>query len=100
MRGMKPRDVVAFHGWWVWDFGARLGAVVSVSGESTGSLAAASARAADACVASFSRQHCLYFRPEPQWQGSLRPGRALMGAVIGSSVSPKAPIPPESQRPE
>ena len=48
--------------------------------------AAALARAAAACRSSFSRQHCLYLRPEPQWQGWLRPGRARVGAVIEKSV--------------
>ena len=28
----------------------------------------------------------MYLRPEPQWQGWLRPGRALVGAVIERSV--------------
>ena len=43
--------------------------------------AAALLLAAAALASSFSRQQCLYFRPEPQWQGSLRPGRVLGGVI-------------------
>jgi hypothetical protein len=82
MRGMKPRDVVAFQGWCVSGFGARTGAAAAASGVAAASCFAASARAADASAASFARQQCLYLRPDPQGQGSLRPGRALVGAVI------------------
>ena len=66
MRGMKPREVVAFQGWCVSGFGARAGAAAAASGASAVSWTAASARAADAWAASFSRQQCLYLRPEPQ----------------------------------
>jgi hypothetical protein len=43
---------------------------------------AATFRAALASALSFSRQQCLYLRPEPQWHCSLRPGRAIVVAVI------------------
>src|SRR6266849_5118225 len=79
VRGTKPRDVVAFQGWCVSAFGARLGTDVAASGGRAAASAAALARAAVARASSFSRQQCLYLRPEPQWQGSLRPGRALVG---------------------
>jgi hypothetical protein len=39
-------------------------------------VAAVVARAADASASSFWRQQCLYLRPDPQRQISLRPGRA------------------------
>ena len=42
-------------------------------GRGAGASAAAFARAARAFSSSFPRQHCLYFFPDPQWQGSLRP---------------------------
>jgi hypothetical protein len=32
----------------------------------------------------------LYFRPEPQWHGSLRPGRAVALAVMPTTVHPLA----------
>ena len=66
MRGMKPRDVVAFQGWCVSGFGARTGAAAATSGVAAVSCFAAPARAADAWAASCSRQQCLYLRPEPQ----------------------------------
>jgi hypothetical protein len=80
-RGTKPR-VVAFQGWCVSGFGARAGAEAGASGDRTGTSAAALARSALAARSSFSRQQCLYLRPEPQVHGSLRPGRALGEAVI------------------
>ena len=66
VRGMKPREVVAFQGWSVRTFGARVGADVAASDDRTAASAAAFARAAAACASSFSRQQCLYLRPEPQ----------------------------------
>ena len=66
VRGTKPREVVAFQGWCVWGFGARVGADVAASDDRAVASAAALARAAAACALSFSRQQCLYFRPEPQ----------------------------------
>jgi hypothetical protein len=45
---MKPREVVAFQGWCVWGFGARVGAGVVTSGDSgadSGAEAAAEALA-------------------------------------------------------
>ena len=84
-RGMKPRVEVAFQGWSVWGFGARLGIELAAS-FGTGVSAAASARAAAVSVSSFARQQCLYLRPDPQRQGSLRPGGGLAGAVIRTSV--------------
>jgi hypothetical protein len=61
----------------------RVGVAAAASGAGAGASAAAAARAAVALAASFSRQHCLYFLPEPQWQGSLRPGRELVCEIIG-----------------
>ena len=78
----KPREVVAFHGWCVGCFGARVGADVAASDDRAAASAAALARAAAAFASSFSRQQCLYLRPEPQRQSWLRPGRALVEAVI------------------
>jgi hypothetical protein len=46
--------------------------VVSVSD------AATFARAVLAAESSFDRQQCLYLRPEPQWQSSFLPGRAIV----------------------
>ncbi len=69
VRGMKPREVVVFQGWCVWGFGARAGADVAAPDGLAAASAAALARAAAACRSSFSRQQCLYLRPEPQWQG-------------------------------
>jgi hypothetical protein len=65
---MKPREVVAFHGWCVWGFGARAGTGVAASDDwaAASALAAALARAAAAFVSSFWRQQYLYLRPEPQ----------------------------------
>ena len=66
VRGTKPREVVVFQGWWVWGFGARLEADVVTSDDCAAASAAALVRAAVACASSFSRQQCLYLRPEPQ----------------------------------
>jgi len=55
---------------------------VSDTTEDCSTDSAAAFRAALASALSFSRQHCLYLRPEPQWHGSLRPGRAIVVAVI------------------
>jgi hypothetical protein len=55
---------------------------VSDTAEDCSTASAATFRAALASALSFSRQHCLYLRPEPQWHGSLRPGRAIVVAVI------------------
>ena len=55
---------------------------VSDAAEDCSGPSAVAFRAALASALSFSRQHCLYLRPEPQWQGSLRPGRAIVVAVI------------------
>ena len=64
--GAKPGEVVAFHGWRVWGFRARAGGAVAASDDRAAASAAASARAAAACTSSFSRQQCLYLRPDPQ----------------------------------
>jgi len=78
---MNPRDVVAFQGWCVSIRGFRAGSAgAAASGGAAAASSAALARAAEASRSSFSRQHCLYLRPEPQWHGSLRPGRALVEA--------------------
>ena len=86
--GTKPRVAVAFQGWWVWGLGGRLGAdaAASVSAGFAASSDAALALALTAFFSSFSRQQRLYFLPDPQWQGSLRPGRAAAGSVIEESV--------------
>ena len=55
---------------------------VSDTAEDCSTASAAAFRAALASALSFSRQQCLYLRPEPQWHGSLRPGRAIVVAVI------------------
>ena len=68
------------------------------SADFAASSAAALLLAAAALVLSFSRQQCLYLRCDPQWQGSLRPGLALVGGVIGRSV-PSLPF-PMSDRPD
>src|SRR5207253_1845518 len=54
VRGTKPREVVAFQGWCVWGFGARVGADVAASDDRAATSAAALARAAAACASSFS----------------------------------------------
>jgi hypothetical protein len=92
-RGTNPR-VVAFHGCSVRAVALRLGGAVANSGAGAGASAAAAARAAVASAASFSRQHCLYFLPEPQWQGSLRPGRELVWEVIGIECTVSLNFPP------
>src|SRR5437879_13752727 len=66
VRGTKPREVVAFQGWCVCGFGARVGAIVVASGDRAAASVAALVRAAAASAASLSRQQCLYLRPEPQ----------------------------------
>src|SRR5438067_9768777 len=47
-------------------FAARVGAGVAISGDWAAASAADLARAAAVRASSFSRQQCLYFRPEPQ----------------------------------
>jgi hypothetical protein len=65
----------------VWCFGARVGTAATTADGAVPSAAAA-ARAVLATASSFSRQHCLYLRPEPHGQGSLRPGRPIVRAVM------------------
>jgi hypothetical protein len=90
-RDTKPGVVVPLHGWCVCGFGGRVDeAAVAGAGAGSGASAAATARAAVASASSFSRQQCLYLRPEPQWQGSLRPGRATVRAVIMKVYSTRA----------
>src|SRR6187401_2199737 len=55
------------------DFGAS--AAASVSG------ATSLARLARAASSSLLRWHCLYFLPEPQWHGSLRPSSCRDGSA-------------------
>src|SRR3954471_14697904 len=86
----KLRLAVVFHGCLVFGFGGRVGVAEAASGSGEGLAAAAFARAAAALASSFGRQQCLYFRPEPQRQRSLRPGRAAVAALIELSV-PYAP---------
>jgi hypothetical protein len=81
----KPRRAVAFQGWCV--CGDRVGVEGAALEAGTGAVAAALARAAVASASSFWRQQCLYLRPDPQRQTSLRPGRAAVGGVIKGSVS-------------
>ena len=81
VRGTKPRvelEPPTFHGCSVFGFGVRdCGFGVSSAGAAGASAAfAALARAAASFFSSLARQQCLYFFPEPQRQGSLRPGRA------------------------
>jgi hypothetical protein len=80
MRGTNPLVGAAFQGWCVWCFGRFCGT------GSTGSVGPAASdafeRASAAAALSLSRQHCLYFRPEPQWQGSLRPGLGADGEAM------------------
>ena len=66
VRGTKPREVVAFQGWCVCCLGARGRADVVASDDGAAAAAAALARVAAARASSFSRQQCLYLRPEPQ----------------------------------
>ncbi len=82
-RWKTPRVLAAFQGCSVWCFGARLDAA-GASGEGTGASATALARAVRASDSSFSRQHCLYLRPDPQRHGSLRPGRSAVVVIIVS----------------
>ena len=63
----------------------RVGAGAAASAAGAGASAAAFARAARAFSSSFPRQHCLYFFPDPQWQGSLRP---RMGSTCLASEPP------------
>ena len=82
IRGTKPRAVVVFHGCSVRGFTGRVGVGLADAAGVVDASADALSRAATSLVWSFSRQQCLYLRPEPQWQGSLRPGRELVGGVI------------------
>ena len=82
IRGTKPRAVVVFHGCSVRGFTGRVGVGLADAAGVVDASADALSRAATSLAWSFSRQQCLYLRPEPQWQGSLRPGRELVGGVI------------------
>ena len=67
VRDTKPREVVLFHGCCVWGFGGRVGGgFVAASDDRSAASAAALTRAAAASASSFSKQQCLYLRPEPQ----------------------------------
>src|SRR5438552_7216278 len=81
----KPRGFCGpFQGWRVLCFGAGGGALgVSEAPASFAAADSAWARALRALASSLSRQQFLYFFPEPQWQGSLRPG---MRAASGTGV--------------
>src|SRR4051812_24399559 len=81
----KPRLAVVFHGCCVFGFGGRVG-VEEAASIGAGAAAAVFARAAAALASSFGRQQCLYFRPDPQRHLSLRPGRAIVEALIERSV--------------
>ena len=85
VRGMNPREVLAFQGWWVCGFWDRADAGATAPDDGGVVAAAAAARSAAACLSSLSRQQCLYLRPDPQWQGSLRPGDGVR-TVIENSV--------------
>ena len=100
-RGAKPRLLVARHGCSVLGFGARVGAGMGASAAGGGGASAATfARAADALASSFARQHCLYLRPDPQWQGSFRPGRTASLAVIVRVYRTYASAPDRPEDPE
>lgn len=88
MRGTKPRVVADFQGWCVWCLGVRGGAAPEASGDGAVGSVDAVARAAAAAALSLSRQQCLYLRPDPQWQGSLRPGRAAPVAGTLATLGP------------
>jgi hypothetical protein len=84
MRGTKPRVVFAFQGWLDFAFCGRVGVSGTAASGDAAAASAALARAAASAAWSLSRQHCLYLRPEPQWQGSLRPGRGVVGDITTS----------------
>ena len=88
--GMKPREVLAFQGCSVRGLAARAAVAAAGSGVAAAeaSPAAAAASAALAAASSWARQHCLYLRPDPQWHGSLRPGRCGDCALIVRVYSP------------
>src|SRR5947209_13759105 len=81
----KPRGVWGpFHGWRVLCFGVGGGALgVSAAVASLAAAASAWARALRALASSLSRQQFLYFFPEPQWHGSLRPGMRGGSGTVG-----------------
>lgn len=78
------------QGWFEWRFGfgvavEDVGAVAdSSSGAEASASAAALACSSRSAASSLARQQRLYFFPEPQWQGSLRPKRA--GAMSAKGV--------------
>jgi hypothetical protein len=75
LRGPGAFLVVRFHGCgWV-----RGGGGVRCEGASSGGAVGSAAlvccsRDTRSASSSLARQQCLYFFPEPQWHGSLRPG--------------------------
>jgi mycoredoxin-dependent peroxiredoxin len=87
---VKPRGFCGpFQGWRVVCLGGGGGAFGASAPLASSFTAAASAwvRALRTLASSLSRQQFLYFFPEPQWQGSLRPGvRAGSGTM--TSVPP------------
>src|SRR5258706_14594640 len=78
----KPRVFCwPFQGCRVFGFaGAAAGFGASGTG-SVGVSPAAFARAARSASSSFTKWHCLYFFPEPQWHGSLRPSSRRVGSA-------------------
>jgi hypothetical protein len=80
----KPRGFCGpFQGWRVECFGGAGGVLGASDPAASFSAACAWVRALRALASSLSRQQFLYFFPEPQWQGSLRPGtRAGSGTVV------------------
>src|SRR5512138_508273 len=53
----------------------------AASAWSAAGFSAAASRAARAASSSLRRQQCLYFFPEPQGQGSFRPGVAMVSSA-------------------
>src|SRR5260221_4286202 len=78
----KPRVFCGpFQGCRVFGFA---GGAAGFGGAGTASVwmsPAAFARAARSASSSFTKWHCLYFFPEPQWHGSLRPSSRRVGSA-------------------
>jgi hypothetical protein len=84
LRELRSGRAVCFHGW---SAGRGRGVACGAGSSSAGgvgwsALTCCAARAARSASSSLSRQQCLYFFPEPQWHGSLRPGRFVPVSVI------------------
>lgn len=90
--GTNPREVEpARHGSCVCTLRAVAAGVSTGSAAGcAASAAATSARTTAAAASSFARQQCLYLRPEPHRQGSLRPGGAAIEVIMSSECT--APV--------